>query len=133
MICSLSIPIVTICALILLIIMVSLFDFIFRWLPWFIICFPLPGLKAKKTDVHMILDTKASRAIDRVAAASISRSERRARVSSRARRKRAPAASGDPEHAARRAIDASGVRRRASPSSSANPTPSPRAAASTIA
>jgi hypothetical protein len=29
--------------------MVSLFDFIFRWLPWFIICFPLPGLKAKKT------------------------------------------------------------------------------------
>ena len=49
MICSLSIPIVTICALILLIIMVSLFDFIFRWLPYFIICFPLPGLKAKKT------------------------------------------------------------------------------------
>ena len=49
MICSLSIPIVTICALILLIIMVSLFDFIFRWLPYFVICFPLPGLKAKKT------------------------------------------------------------------------------------
>jgi hypothetical protein len=49
MICSLSIPIVTICALILLIIMVTLFDFIFRWLPFFIFCFPLPGLKAKKT------------------------------------------------------------------------------------
>ena len=49
MICSLSIPIVTICALILLIIMVALFDFIFRWLPYFIFCFPLPGLKAKKT------------------------------------------------------------------------------------
>jgi hypothetical protein len=48
MICSLSIPIVTICALILLIIMVSLFDFIFRWMPYFIFCFPLPGLKAKK-------------------------------------------------------------------------------------
>lgn len=48
MICSLSIPIVTICALILLIIMVTLFDFIFKWLPYFIICFPLPGLKAKK-------------------------------------------------------------------------------------
>lgn len=48
MICSLSIPIVTLCALILLIIMVSLFDFIFKWLPYFIICFPLPGLKAKK-------------------------------------------------------------------------------------
>jgi hypothetical protein len=49
MICSLSIPIVTICALILLIIMVTLFDFIFRWLPYFIFCFPVPGLKAKKT------------------------------------------------------------------------------------
>ena len=49
MICSLSIPIVTICALVLLIIMVMLFDFIFRWLPFFIFCFPLPGLKAKKT------------------------------------------------------------------------------------
>ena len=49
MICSLSIPIVTICALILLIIMVTLFDFIFRWMPYFIFCFPLPGLKAKKS------------------------------------------------------------------------------------
>lgn len=49
MICSLSIPIVTLCALILLIIMVALFDFLFRWLPFFVFCFPLPGLKAKKT------------------------------------------------------------------------------------
>jgi hypothetical protein len=49
MICSLSIPIVTICALILVIIMVSLLDFIFRWMPFFVFCFPLPGLKAKKT------------------------------------------------------------------------------------
>jgi hypothetical protein len=48
MICSLSIPIVTICALILLIIMVALFDFLFKWIPYFVICFPLPGLKAKK-------------------------------------------------------------------------------------
>jgi hypothetical protein len=48
MICSLSIPIVTLCALILLIIMVSLFDFLFKWLPYFVVCFPLPGLKAKK-------------------------------------------------------------------------------------
>jgi hypothetical protein len=48
MICSLSIPIITICALILLIIMVSLFDFIFRWLPYFIMCFPLPKLSGKK-------------------------------------------------------------------------------------
>jgi hypothetical protein len=49
MICSLSIPIITLCALILLIIMVTLFDFIFRWMPFFVFCFPLPGFKAKKT------------------------------------------------------------------------------------
>jgi hypothetical protein len=48
MICSLSIPIITICALILLMIIVSLLDFIFRWVPWFIMCFPVPGLTAKK-------------------------------------------------------------------------------------
>ncbi len=48
MICSLSIPIITICALILLMIIVSLLDLIFRWMPWFIMCFPVPGLKAKK-------------------------------------------------------------------------------------
>jgi hypothetical protein len=48
MICSLSIPIVTLCALILLMIIVGLLDFIFRWLPWFILCFPIPGLKGKK-------------------------------------------------------------------------------------
>ena len=47
MICSLSIPIITICALILLIIIVSLLDFIFRWLPYFILCFPVPGLSGK--------------------------------------------------------------------------------------
>lgn len=47
MICSLSIPIVTLCALILLMIIVSLLDFIFRWLPWCIQCLPVPGLKAK--------------------------------------------------------------------------------------
>lgn len=48
MICSISIPIITICALILLIIIVSLLDFIFRWLPYFVLCFPVPGLKGKK-------------------------------------------------------------------------------------
>lgn len=48
MICSLSIPIITICALILLMIIVNLLDFIFRWIPYFIMCFPLPGFKAKK-------------------------------------------------------------------------------------
>jgi hypothetical protein len=47
MICSISIPIITLCALILLMIMVTLFDFIFRWLPWFIACFPVPKLKGK--------------------------------------------------------------------------------------
>jgi hypothetical protein len=47
MICSLSIPIVTLCALILLMIIVGLLDFIFRWLPWFIFCFPVPKLKGK--------------------------------------------------------------------------------------
>jgi hypothetical protein len=47
MICSLSIPIITICALILLMMIVLLLDFIFRWIPWFIMCFPLPGLKSK--------------------------------------------------------------------------------------
>jgi hypothetical protein len=47
-ICSLSIPIVTICALILLIIIVTLLDMVFRWLPFFVFCFPLPGLKGKR-------------------------------------------------------------------------------------
>ncbi|HSF33659.1 MAG TPA: hypothetical protein VLK82_24735 [Candidatus Tectomicrobia bacterium] len=48
MVCSLSIPIITICALILLMIIVNLLDIIFRWLPYFFICFPLPGFKAKE-------------------------------------------------------------------------------------
>jgi len=47
MICSLSIPIITICALILLIIMVYLLDIIFRWLPYFIMCWPLPKFSGK--------------------------------------------------------------------------------------
>ena len=48
MFCSLSIPIVTLCALILLIIMVSLFDLFFRWLPYLFLCLPIPGLKGKR-------------------------------------------------------------------------------------
>jgi hypothetical protein len=28
-------------------IIVALLDFIFRWLPWFVMCFPVPGLKGK--------------------------------------------------------------------------------------
>ena len=48
MVCSLSIPIITICALLLLMIIVSLLDFVFRWMPWFFMCLPIPGLKGKK-------------------------------------------------------------------------------------
>jgi hypothetical protein len=47
MICSLSIPIITICALIILIIMVTLLDLIFRWLPYLFFCFPLPKFSGK--------------------------------------------------------------------------------------
>ncbi|WP_457353974.1 hypothetical protein [Roseateles sp. P5_D6] len=47
MICSLSLPIITICALILLMIIVSLLDFVFRWLPFFAMCFPVPKFKGK--------------------------------------------------------------------------------------
>ena len=47
MICSLSIPIITICALILLMIMVSLLDIIFRWMPYFIMCLPFPKFSGK--------------------------------------------------------------------------------------
>jgi hypothetical protein len=46
--CSLSIPIITICALLLLMIIVTLLDLIFRWIPYFVLCFPLPGFKGKK-------------------------------------------------------------------------------------
>lgn len=48
MLCTLSIPIITICALILLIIFVLLLDIIFKWVPFLIFCLPLPGLRAKK-------------------------------------------------------------------------------------
>jgi len=48
MFCSLSIPIVTLCAMILVFIMVTLFDIFFKWIPWFFMCFPLPGLSNLK-------------------------------------------------------------------------------------
>jgi len=44
-VCSFSIPIITICALILLMILVSLLNIIFWWLPLFRICFPVPRPK----------------------------------------------------------------------------------------
>jgi hypothetical protein len=42
MICSLSIPIITICAFILLLIIVQLLNIVFWWLPFFKICLPIP-------------------------------------------------------------------------------------------
>jgi len=42
MICSLSIPIITICAMILLLVIVFLLNIVFWWLPFFKICFPIP-------------------------------------------------------------------------------------------
>jgi hypothetical protein len=47
MVCSFSLPIITICALIILIIIVKLFDIIFFWMPFFQICLPLPKFNAK--------------------------------------------------------------------------------------
>ncbi|WP_028310499.1 hypothetical protein [Derxia gummosa] len=47
-ICSLSIPIITLVAFILLIVIATLLDLIFRWLPFLIACFPVPGLKGKR-------------------------------------------------------------------------------------
>jgi len=49
MVCSLSIPIITICAFILLIIIVKLLDIVFMWMPFFRICFPLPKFSAKES------------------------------------------------------------------------------------
>ncbi|MBZ5569163.1 MAG: hypothetical protein LAN64_15095 [Acidobacteriia bacterium] len=47
MICSFSIPIITICAFIVLMIFLTLLNIVFWWLPFFKICFPIPTLKAK--------------------------------------------------------------------------------------
>ena len=46
--CGMSIPIITICALLLLMIIVSLLDLVFRWLPYFMVCLPLPGFKGRR-------------------------------------------------------------------------------------
>ena len=46
-ICSFSIPIITICALILLLVIVIALNLVFFWLPFFKICFPVPQLKGK--------------------------------------------------------------------------------------
>ncbi|HSE50963.1 MAG TPA: hypothetical protein VLB00_02180, partial [Gemmatimonadales bacterium] len=47
MICSLSIPIITLCAFIVLMIFIALLNIVFWWLPFFKICFPVPRLEAK--------------------------------------------------------------------------------------
>ncbi len=47
LVCSFSIPIITICALIVLFIFVILLNIVFFWLPFLEICFPVPQLKAK--------------------------------------------------------------------------------------
>jgi hypothetical protein len=46
-ICSFSIPIITICAMILLFVIVIALNLVFFWLPFFRICLPVPGLKGK--------------------------------------------------------------------------------------
>jgi hypothetical protein len=46
LICSLSIPIITICAFVILMIILALLNFVFWWLSFFRICFPVP-VKAK--------------------------------------------------------------------------------------
>lgn len=45
-ICSFSIPIITICAFILLLIIVIVLNFVFWWLPFLKICFPIPNRDA---------------------------------------------------------------------------------------
>lgn len=47
MVCSFSIPIITICALLMLIVIVTLLDIIFFWMPFFQVCLPLPKFSAK--------------------------------------------------------------------------------------
>jgi hypothetical protein len=47
LICSFSIPIITICALILLLVIVIALNLVFFWIPFFKICLPVPGLKGK--------------------------------------------------------------------------------------
>lgn len=47
-VCSLSIPIVTICAMFLLIMIIYILNFIFRWIPFFIVCFKLPRFRSKR-------------------------------------------------------------------------------------
>lgn len=47
-VCSLSIPIVTICAMFLLFIIAFVLDIVFRWIPWLFVCFPIPNFGGKE-------------------------------------------------------------------------------------
>jgi hypothetical protein len=47
LICSFSIPIITICAMILLFVIVIALNLVFFWIPFFRICLPVPTLKGK--------------------------------------------------------------------------------------
>jgi|SoiMethySBSTD1v2_1073268.scaffolds.fasta_scaffold43686_5 hypothetical protein len=49
MMLSVSLPIITICALMLMMIVVNLLDVLFRWVPYFLVSFPVPGFKGKET------------------------------------------------------------------------------------
>jgi hypothetical protein len=44
-ICSFSLPVITLVAMILLMIMISLLNIVFFWLPWVRICLPFPKIK----------------------------------------------------------------------------------------
>ncbi len=48
MMLSISLPILTICALMLVMIVVNLLDIVFRWAPYFMITFPVPGCRSKE-------------------------------------------------------------------------------------
>jgi hypothetical protein len=50
MVCSLSIPIITLCAFILLLIFISLLNIVFFWMPFFRLCLPVPKFSAKGGD-----------------------------------------------------------------------------------
>ena len=44
-ICSFSLPVITLVAMILLMIMISLLNIVFFWLPWVRICLPFPKIE----------------------------------------------------------------------------------------
>jgi len=49
-ICGFNIPIITLCAFIVLVIFLSLLNFVFWWLPFVKICIPIPSSMSKNTE-----------------------------------------------------------------------------------